>query len=104
VKTRFVLSLAAVLALTIFVSGGANAGSIGKACGGFVGLPCDAGQFCQHKTGQCGWFDMTGTCTKVPQICSHIFLPVCGCDGKTYSNDCERERAMVSKIHNGKCS
>jgi hypothetical protein len=27
-----------------------------------------------------------------------------GCDGKTYGNDCERERAMVSKIHNGKCS
>jgi hypothetical protein len=24
-------------------------------------------------------------------------------DGKTFGNDCERQQAMVSKAHNGRC-
>jgi hypothetical protein len=100
-KSGFVVSLAAALALMSFVSTGAEAA--GKACGGFAGMQCGAGEFCQFKAGSCGFFDMTGTCTKEPRYCYHLYRPVCGCDGKTYGNDCERERAGVSMRSTGKC-
>ena len=77
---------------------------VGKTCGGFIGIQCNAGLFCQFKTGSCGMFDFTGTCTRAPRFCIRIFRPVCGCDGKTYGNDCDRQAAMVSKRHDGKCT
>jgi len=35
--------------------------------------------------------------------CTQIFKPVCGIDGKTYSNSCELECAGVNIIHIGEC-
>jgi hypothetical protein len=105
-KLRLVVSLVAALALMIFAPPGANAAGAGVTCGGFFGQMCGEGQLCQFKPGTCGGFDMTGVCVKAPQRCSKITGPtieVCGCNGQTYSNDCEREKAMVSLAHRGKC-
>jgi hypothetical protein len=103
-KSRHFISVVAALALMISIPTSADAVGLGKQCGGFPGLQCDAGLFCQNKPGTCSIIDISGTCARVPKFCTRIYRPVCGCDHKTYSNDCERQAAMVSKLHDGKCT
>ena len=94
-----VLSLAAL-------AGAAAAAGLGQKCGRlmfFTGLQCDAGLWCQMPAGQCGVADGVGTCAKAPEICNQIFRPVCGCDNRTYGNDCERQAQKVAKAHDGPC-
>ena len=60
--TRSPVALAALaLTLMLFVASTANAVGPGKTCGGFIGIPCDGGAFCDKPAGACGVADGVAT-------------------------------------------
>jgi len=73
-------------------------------CGGLAGLLCDEGTYCHYDIDQtCGAADQLGTCLPIPDACIEVFLPVCGCDGQTYSNSCFAALAGTSVASEGEC-
>ncbi|MFO0744605.1 MAG: Kazal-type serine protease inhibitor domain-containing protein [Myxococcota bacterium] len=80
-----------------------HAGPCAKVCDGIAGIACDDGQFCDHPAGECDVADGQGTCVEQSDVCPLFYRPVCGCDDKTYGNDCERISAGVQKDHDGAC-
>jgi hypothetical protein len=81
-----------------------NGSGSGRTCGGLQGAQCPNGEYCDWAPdAQCGAADQTGTCKTKPDVCTAIAMPVCGCDDKTYGNECEAHRAGVSVVHTGGC-
>jgi hypothetical protein len=95
--------LAVMFALLLGRVEPAGAVGVGETCDGFVGIRCDAGLFCNHPAGQCHWADGQGRCVVVHAGCTREFRPVCGCNGRTYGNDCDRIRARAQLDHDGAC-
>jgi hypothetical protein len=80
-----------------------SAAGQGKLCGGIAGIKCDGKLWCDPTPGQCGGADISGKCVRVPQVCTMDWKPVCGCDNRTYSNDCVRRAVKVAKKSDGEC-
>ena len=63
---------------------------------------CADTMFCDFKAGTCG-SKGAGHCADKPEVCTEELKPVCGCDNKTYGNDCRRRMAGVSLKSEGEC-
>jgi hypothetical protein len=65
-------------------------------CGSLEFCDTEAANSCKSK----------GVCTPrgVNLFCIQTYVPVCGCDGNTYSNTCYAHKAGASVAHNGACA
>ena len=71
-----------------------------KAC--YVDDDCGFGRFCSKAAYDC---EGEGRCVKLRRdlFCLDVYLPVCGCDGRTYSNSCYAFVAGVNVAYEGEC-
>jgi hypothetical protein len=98
-----------VTAMLVVASGAAwglsqaGAANLDEACGGPQKITCNSALYCQLPAGQCAGPDTAGTCVKAPDFCMRVSRPVCGCNGKTYANECEARKARVAIDTTGAC-
>lgn len=75
---------------------------VGEVCGGFAGMPCADGLWCDYPDDTCGVTDGSGVCRARPAGCNDYDDPVCACDGNIYANQCDAEAAGVD-VYSGSC-
>jgi len=57
-------------------------------------------QYCSKPTGFCG---TRGLCITLPELCTGVYDPVCGCDDMNYNNPCLASSNSTSVKYHGPC-
>lgn len=93
------------LVLTLSCNSGvcAAARQPGELCGTAAGAQCDKGLGCFLPEGACATPEQARRCEVIPVDCPKGYAPVCGCDGKTWGNECFAKQAGVSILSSGEC-
>lgn len=81
-----------------------DAGMPGGDCGGFAGLTCADGFYCDFAENDCGGADSLGTCMPRPAGCPDPARWVCGCDTFVYDGECEAASAGTDVSLLGGCT
>jgi hypothetical protein len=89
-------------ALCAHLAHGDTLGKCPEPCGGDAGDTCGDDAFCKKPMGACG-DDAEGVCVDNPTVCPTFIDPVCGCDGRTYSNACYAWVAGATIASRGAC-